>query len=94
MRNETFRSLLLVDADPAERRLVSAIAARAGWSVVGAADGETANGLLQGPHGREVRAALLTSWNAEAGPELIAALRPPPAATSVRRRIGSMRCSR
>ena len=75
MRDETFRSLLLVDADPAERRLVSAIAARAGWSVVGAADGETANGLLQGPHGREVRAALLSSWDAEAGPQLIAALR-------------------
>ena len=75
MRDETFRSLLLVDADPAERRLVSAIAARAGWSVVGAADGETANGLLQGPHGREVRAALLSSWDAVAGPHLIAALR-------------------
>ena len=75
MRDETFRSLLLVDADPAERRLVSAIAARAGWSVVGAADGETANGLLQGPHGREVRAALLSSWDSQSGPQLIAALR-------------------
>lgn len=75
MRDEVVRSLLLVDADAAERRLVSAIAARAGWSVVGAADGETANGLLQGPHGREVRAAILSSWNHEAGPELIAALR-------------------
>ncbi len=75
MRAENFRSLLLVDADPAERRLVSAVAARAGWSVVGAADGETANGLLRGPHGREVRAALLSSWDAQAGPELIAALR-------------------
>ena len=34
MRDDTIRSLLLVDADPGERRLVSAIAARAGWSVV------------------------------------------------------------
>jgi len=75
MRHETFRALLLVDADPAERRLVSAIAARAGWSVVGAADSETATGLLQGPHGREVQAALLSSWDPEIGPELIACLR-------------------
>ncbi|MCA1653129.1 MAG: sigma-54-dependent transcriptional regulator [Sphingomicrobium sp.] len=75
MRDDVVRSLLLVDADPAERRLVSAIASRAGWSVVGAADGETANGLLQGPHGREVRAALLSSWDSKAGPLLIAALR-------------------
>jgi DNA-binding NtrC family response regulator len=75
MREEVLRSLLLVDADPAERRLVSATASRAGWSVVGAADAETAAGLLQGPHGREVRASLLSSWNPETGPGLIAAMR-------------------
>jgi DNA-binding NtrC family response regulator len=75
MREEVLRSLLLVDADPAERRLVSATASRAGWSVVGAADAETAAGLLQGPHGREVRASLLSSWDAESGPDLIAAMR-------------------
>ena len=50
--------------NPDERRLISAIAARAGWSVVGAADEETALALLQGPHGREVQAALLGSWDA------------------------------
>ena len=75
MREEPTRSLLLLDADPDERRLISAIAARAGWSVVGAADEETAVALLQGPHGREVQAALLGSWDAEQGPQLIAALR-------------------
>jgi len=74
MRDEVHRSLLLVDADPAERRLVSAIAARAGWSVVGASDSETAAALLQGPHGREVQAALLSSWDSDHGPDLIAAL--------------------
>jgi len=74
MRDESHRSLLLVDADPGERRLVSAIAARAGWSVVGAADSETAVALLQGPHGREVQAALLSTWNADSGPALIEAL--------------------
>ncbi len=75
MREEVLRSLLLVDADPAERRLVSATASRAGWSVVSAACAETAAGLLQGPHGREVRASLLSSWDETTGPGLIAAMR-------------------
>jgi len=69
------RSLLLLDADPDERRLVSAIAGRAGWSVVGAACGETAVGLLQGPHGREVQAVLIGNWDPGSGPELVASLR-------------------
>jgi DNA-binding NtrC family response regulator len=75
MREEPKRSLLLLDSNPDERRLISAIASRAGWSVVGAADAETAVALLQGPHGREVQAALIGAWDAEHGPQLIAALR-------------------
>lgn len=75
MREEPTRSLLLLDADADERRLISAIAARAAWSVVGAADAELAIALLQGPHGREVQAAILGSWDAVHGPELIEALR-------------------
>ena len=75
MREEILRSLLLVDADSNERRHLSAIASRAGWSTVGAACTETAVGLLQGPHGREVRAAILSSWTEAGGPPLIAALR-------------------
>jgi hypothetical protein len=75
MREEPIRSLLLLDANPEERRLISAIAGRAGWSVVGAADEEMALALLQGPHGREVLAALLGSWDPEKGPQLIASLR-------------------
>jgi len=75
MREEPIRSLLLMDANPEERRLISAIAGRAGWSVVGAADEEMALALLQGPHGREVLAVLLGSWDAEKGPQLIRALR-------------------
>jgi DNA-binding NtrC family response regulator len=74
MAEERTRSLLLLDADADERRLISAVAARAGWSVVSAADVETALGLLQGPHGREVQAALLGSWDAETSPKLIATL--------------------
>src|SRR4051812_14777550 len=75
MAEERTRSLLLLDSDADERRLISAVAARASWSVVGAADVETALALLQGPHGREVQAALLGSWDAETSPKLIAALR-------------------
>src|SRR3954469_13340564 len=75
MREEPIRSLLLLDANPEERRLISAIAGRAGSRVVGAADEEMALALLQGPHGREVLEALLGSWDGEKGPELISSLR-------------------
>ncbi|MGH6729293.1 MAG: sigma-54-dependent transcriptional regulator, partial [Sphingomicrobium sp.] len=63
-----------LDANADERRLISAVAARAAWSTIGAADGETALGLLQGPHGREVQAVILGSWDAGASPALVAAL--------------------
>jgi DNA-binding NtrC family response regulator len=75
MREEPTRCLLLLDTDVDERRLISAIASRAGWSVVGAADREAALAVLQGPHGRDIRAALIGSWNGDVGPQLIAALR-------------------
>jgi len=75
MGEERVRSLLLLDADADERRLISAIAARAGWSAVGAADGEMAVALLQGPHGREVQAVLLGSWDSDMSPQLIEKLR-------------------
>ena len=75
MGEERVRSLLLLDADADERRLISAIAARAGWSAVGAADGEMAIALLQGPHGREVQAVLLGSWDSDTSSQLIEKLR-------------------
>jgi len=75
MAEERTRSLLLLDSDADERRLISAIAGRAGWSVVGAPDEPTAMSLLQGPHGRDVQAALIGSWDSESGPKLIASLR-------------------
>lgn len=75
MREEPTRSLLLLDANADERRLISAIASRAGWSVMGASDEESAMAVLEGPHAKEVRAALLSSWDAQGGPALIAALR-------------------
>jgi DNA-binding NtrC family response regulator len=75
MREEPIRSLLLLDANADERRLISAIASRAGWSVMGASDEDSAVAVLEGPHAKEVRAALLGSWDANRGPELIASLR-------------------
>jgi DNA-binding NtrC family response regulator len=75
MREQAIRSLLLLDATADERRLVSAIASRAGWSVVGGNEEAGALAHLQGSHGREVQAALLGTWNSEAGPRLIASLR-------------------
>ncbi len=75
MPNEPVRSLLLVDADPAERRRISAIASRAGWTVVGADGVETATAILQGPYGPEVRVALLGNWDKDGAGPLINSLR-------------------
>src|SRR5690348_11589023 len=75
MPNETIRSLLLIDADPAERRRISAIASRAGWTVVGADGLETAIALLRGPYGPEVRVALLGNWEKDGALPLIEGLR-------------------
>ncbi|WP_028970422.1 sigma-54-dependent transcriptional regulator [Sphingomonas sp. URHD0057] len=75
MREQQIRSLLLLDANVDERRLVSAIASRAGWTVIGSADADAAAAHLKGSHGREVQAALLGSWNSDQGPGLIATLR-------------------
>src|SRR3954471_19475327 len=74
MREEPTRCLLLLDTDADERRRVSAIAARAGWSVVGANDKDSALAVLQGPHGRDVRAALVGNWDSARGPEMIAGI--------------------
>ncbi|MDQ3483690.1 MAG: sigma-54 dependent transcriptional regulator [Pseudomonadota bacterium] len=75
MPNDAIRSLLLIDADAAERRRISAIACRAGWTVVGADGLETAIALLQGPYGTEVKVALLGSWEQLSSQALIDALR-------------------
>jgi DNA-binding NtrC family response regulator len=75
MPNESIRSLLLVDADPAERRRISAIASRAGWSVVGADGLETAIAILRGPYGPEVKVAVLADCQPETAKDIIEALR-------------------
>ena len=75
MREVPIRSLLLLDTNADERRLISAIASRAGWSVVGAPDDESAATLIAGPHGRDVRAVLIGSWDSDRSPSVINALR-------------------
>ena len=75
MPNDSTRSLLLIDADPAERRRISAIASRAGWMVVGADGLETAVAILRGPYGPEVKVAVLGNWEKDAAKGLIDALR-------------------
>jgi DNA-binding NtrC family response regulator len=53
---------LLIDDEPAQRRLVTAIGARAGWWVMGAPDVDAARALLAGEEGKEVDAILLDHW--------------------------------
>src|SRR3954470_5213366 len=80
MRPDPTRCLLLIDDEPAQRRLVTAIGARAGWWVRGASDIEAAAALLKDPEQPKADAILLDHWlPGEAGTELIResrALRP------------------
>lgn len=76
MRPDANRCLLLIDDEPAQRRLITAIGARAGWWVMGAADIETAKQMLASPEGRDVEAILLDHWlQGEAGGEVIRQIR-------------------
>jgi DNA-binding NtrC family response regulator len=59
------RLLMLIDDEPAQRRLVSAIAARRDWRSVFAADGETAIAMLGTQDGMQLDAILLDSWGPE-----------------------------
>ena len=70
------RLLMLIDDEPAQRRLVSAIAARREWRSAFAADGETAIAMLGTHDGLQLDAILLDSWGPEADAErLITELR-------------------
>ena len=56
------RLLMLIDDEPAQRRLVTAIAARRGWRTVCASDGETALATLGTPDGMALDAIVLDHW--------------------------------
>ena len=62
MRPDPTRCLLLIDDEPAQRRLVSAICGRAGWWVRGAADVEGAERVLTDPEEPKIDAVLLDHW--------------------------------
>jgi DNA-binding NtrC family response regulator len=67
---------LLIDDEPAQRRLVSAICGRAGWWVRGAADVEAAQRVLTDPEEPKIDAILLDHWlPGDAGNEIIGQIR-------------------
>ncbi len=61
------RLLMLIDDEPAQRRLIAAIAARRGWRAIFANDGEMAIAILSTPDGMQLDAILLDQWAPEAG---------------------------
>jgi len=60
------RTLLLIDDEPAQGRLVSAIVARAGWRTIRARHAEEALALLGAPGAPEADAALIDRWAPDA----------------------------
>ena len=68
------RLLMLVDDEPAQVRLVSALAARAGWRTLSVADNETAIAMLGTRDGMMLDAIVIDRWDSEAA-DLIAELR-------------------
>ncbi len=62
MEERATRLLMLVDDEPAQCRLVSAIASRAGWRTVFARDAETAIAILGTQDGMMLDAILLDQW--------------------------------
>ncbi|HEY0412690.1 MAG TPA: sigma-54 dependent transcriptional regulator [Allosphingosinicella sp.] len=76
MRPDPTRCLLLIDEEPAQRRLVTAIGARAGWWVRGAPDVEAAAEILREKSETPIDAILLDHWlPGPAGTELIEQIR-------------------
>ncbi len=75
MPQQPIRSLLLVEPDAAERRLIGTMASRAGWTVIGADGLATAVAVLRGPYGPEVRVAVLASWDTQDPAQIIDSLR-------------------
>ena len=62
MRPDPTRSLLLIDEEPAQRRLLTQIASRAGWWVRGANDLDAARAMIADPQEPQFDAILLHHW--------------------------------
>lgn len=62
MAQERERILLLIDDEPAQGRLISAIAARAGWRTLRAENGKDAMLLLGSDEGATIDAVLVDYW--------------------------------
>lgn len=62
MATRQSRLLMLIDDEPAQSRLVAALAARAGWRTLTVASGEEALTTLAASEGADVRAILLDQW--------------------------------
>jgi len=76
MRPDPTRCLLLIDDEPAQRRLVSAICGRAGWWVRGASDVDSAQIILTDPEEPKIDAILLDHWlPGDEGNQLIGQIR-------------------
>src|SRR3546814_4042072 len=56
------RILMLIDDEPAQCRLISALAAREGWRTIVAGDSETAVAMLGTRDGMQLSAILLDQW--------------------------------
>ena len=70
------RMLMLIDDEPAQRRLVAALAARGGWRTLFAGDSDTAIAMLGTQDGMQLDAILLDHWGEDADAStLIAELR-------------------
>ncbi|MEO8722329.1 MAG: sigma-54 dependent transcriptional regulator [Sphingobium sp.] len=68
--------LLLIDDEPAQRRLVAALAARSGWRTIFASDAESAIATLGTQDGMRLDAVLLDQWSPEIKPaDLITEMR-------------------
>jgi len=62
MAEEEQRLLMLIDDEPAQSRLISALAAREGWRTVIARDAETAIAMLGTRQGMQLSAIILDQW--------------------------------
>ena len=56
------RVLMLIDDDPAQTRLISALAAREGWRTLAVSDGESAIAALDSRQGQQLWAVILDQW--------------------------------